>query len=245
MLYSGPYIGKSFELYGQYSEAEVAMMRRFVGVGGTAVEVGANIGDLTIPLAGMVGESGRVFAIESHPETFNVLCANLALNGIRHTKPINAFIASRGDVDTGSAVWGPHAYTGTTWTPQIVSLDSLELHACDLVKIDVDGSELDVLRSGEMQIERFRPVLYFENDVKAASADLLTFAIEQLGYDLYWHAAPIFDSNNFFGNPVNHWAPRNLASLMVVGLPRERGRVVEDLPRVTGPDDWWDRVVSG
>jgi tRNA G37 N-methylase Trm5 len=38
--------------------------------------------------------AGRVFAIESLPETFNILCANLAINAISNTRPINAFVAA-------------------------------------------------------------------------------------------------------------------------------------------------------
>jgi tRNA G37 N-methylase Trm5 len=102
MLFCGPYIGKCFELYGQYSESEVAMMRQFVGAGDTVIDVGANIGDLTLPIARMAGETGKVFAIESHPDVFNILCANLALNDIKNTTPINAFIASTQEADTSS-----------------------------------------------------------------------------------------------------------------------------------------------
>ena len=82
----------------------------------TVVDVGANIGDLTVPMSRMVGDSGRVYALESNPEIFNVLCANLALNSIFNVKPINAFVATSDKVDTGG-VWGPTAYVGTTWKP--------------------------------------------------------------------------------------------------------------------------------
>ena len=110
MLFSGPFIGTCFDLYGQYSESEVSMMRSFLREGSTVIDVGANIGDLTLPLARAVGDSGRVYAIESHPENFNILCANLALNSIQNTRPINAFIATSSDVDTGSSQWGKFAY---------------------------------------------------------------------------------------------------------------------------------------
>jgi hypothetical protein len=92
-----------------------------------------------------------------------------------------------------------------------------------------------------MHIERFRPVLYFENDVKDTSVDLLVFTGQKLGYDLYWHAAPMFEATNFFGNPVNHWAPVNLSSRMILGIPREQKRAIGDLPRVLNINDWWDR----
>ena len=238
MLYYGPYIGKCFDLYGQYSESEVAMMRGFLREGSTVIDVGANIGDLTLPLARIVGESGRVYAIESHPYNINILAANLALNGIRNTRSINAFVATSDQADTGGD-WGKFAYVSEHWSTTFIALDSLDLAACDLIKVDVDGKELDVLRSGEMQIERFRPVLYFENDVRDASQELLFYAMEKLGYDLYWHPAPIFDQDNFFGNPVNHWAPKAYTSMMVLGVPAERKTAVPQLSRIADSHEWW------
>ena len=239
MLFSGPYIGKCFDLYGQYSESEVAMMRQFLRPGGTVVDVGANIGDLTLPLAQMVGDAGKVFAIESHPEMFNVLCANLALNQVRNTAPLNAFVATSPLADTASPVWGKHAYVGDRWKPRFVAIDDLELDALDLVKIDVDGREHDVLQSGAMQIERFRPTLYFENDSKEASPALLSFVMRELGYAAYWHPAPIFDEDNFSGNRDNHWAPRNIVSLMVLAVPEQKGIAVQGLTRIKDPQEWW------
>jgi FkbM family methyltransferase len=242
MLFSGPFIGKCFDLYGQYSESEVAMMRAFLREGSTAIDVGANIGDLTIPLSRIVGNSGKVYAVESHPDNMNVLCANLALNSIRNTRPINAFVATSSDVGTQSSVWGEFAYVSRDWSTPFLALDSLDLDACDLVKVDVDGKELDVLQSGEMQIERHRPVLYFENDVRESSSELLAYVMQKLGYDLYWHPAPIFDEDNFFGNPVNHWAPKNIISLMVLGIPSERKAELPSLRRITDKNDWWGQA---
>jgi Methyltransferase FkbM domain len=241
MLFNGPFIGKCFELYGQYSESEVTMMRNFVREGNIVIDVGANIGDLTLPLARMAGDTGKVYAFESRPENFNVLCANLALNSILNVKPINAFVATSENVDTGG-VWGEFAYIGQTWSPQFVPLDSMQLDRCDLLKVDVDGKELDVLHSSEMLIERHRPVLYFENDARDASAALLSFAMHTLGYDLYWHPAPIFEERNFFDNPVNHWAPRNIVSLMVLAVPSERRIAVPGLGRITDAAEWWPGI---
>lgn len=240
MLFAGPLIGKCFDLYGQYSESEVGMMRRFLREGATVIDVGANIGDLTLPISQMVGDVGKVYAIESQPRNFNTLCANLALNQVRNTMPIKAFIAPGADVDTASPVWGKYAYVSDRWTTRFMAIDDLELDALDLIKIDVDGKELEVLQSGEMQIEKFRPVLYFENDARDVSSRLLDFAMNKLGYDLYWHPAPIWEADNYFGNPVNHWAPDNIASLMIVGVPKEANVTIGELRKVRGPDEWWD-----
>ena len=96
------YVGKCLELYGQYSEGEVALMRMLLRAGDTVIDIGANIGALTVPMSQLVGEKGHVYAIESDAETFNVLCANLALNGIVNTKPINSFVADGIPVTPGS-----------------------------------------------------------------------------------------------------------------------------------------------
>jgi FkbM family methyltransferase len=237
MLFRGPYIGKCFDLYGQYSESEVAMMRNFLKPGYTVIDVGANIGDLTIPLSIAVGDSGLIYAVESNPDLFNVLCANLALNRILNTKPINAFIASSDAANT-QGVWGN--YAGETWEPNFLALDSMELEACNLIKIDVDGNELDVLHAAETTIEKHRPILYLENDVREKSPALLDFAIGTLGYDLYWHPAPIFEPDNFFGNPMNYWAPTNIVSLMLLGIPAEWHMAVSGLRGVNTKDDWWE-----
>jgi hypothetical protein len=81
--------------------------------------------------------------------------------------------------------------------------------------------------------------LYFENDIRELSPTLLSFAMEKLGYDLYSHLAPIFDEDNFFGNPVNFWAPTNICSHMILGVPSERKVEIKNLQRIVDKNDWW------
>lgn len=238
MLFTGPYIGKCFELYGEYSEAEVDAMRLFLCEGSYAIDVGANIGDLTVPMARLVGDTGRVIAIESHAEMHNVLCANLALNHLQNTKPMNVFVGSRSDVSTASTAWATNAYASEIWEPRIMPLDALDLPRCDFIKIDVDGKERDVLVSGSALIDRYRPVLYFENDQPEHSPALLAHAMA-LDYDLYWHVAPIFRPDNHANNPVNHWAPKNISSIMTLGIPSERNTQMSGLPRIRSKDESW------
>jgi FkbM family methyltransferase len=239
MLFRGPYIGKCFELYGQYSEAEVRIIRAFVHAGDTAIDVGANIGDLTLPMSQCAGDSGRVYAVESHIDTFQVLCANLALNEVKNTKAINAFIADSDQVDFAGP-WGKFGYVSETWTPPYLAIDALNLEKCAFIKVDVDGKELEVLRSAEKTIAKTRPVVYFENDDREKSPALLEHLLTQ-DYTLYWHAAPIFEADNYYGNPINHWAPQNIRSLMVLCLPNEKaGGVTTNLKKVGSKDEWWE-----
>jgi len=64
------------------------------------------------------------------------------VNALQTVKPINAFIATSDEAETGSKFWGKFAYVNEKWTPQYLALDSIELAACDLIKIDLDGKEL-------------------------------------------------------------------------------------------------------
>jgi FkbM family methyltransferase len=241
MLHAGPFIGKCFELYGQYSESEVSVLRTFIRPGDTVLDIGANIGDLTVPMSRFVGINGRVYAVESHLDTYHVLCANLALNGIQNVKALNCFIADSPQTDTAGP-WGKFGYVSEVWGASIAAIDDFALESCSFIKIDVDGKELEVLRSAARLIEKTRPVLYFENDDRAKSAALLDHAMRQQ-YDLYWHPAPIFDPNNFYGNPVNHWAPNNFLSLMVLGIPGERRAQYNlALQMITDKDAWWDQT---
>ena len=70
------YVGYCLERYGEYSEAEPALWRKLVKPGDTVLDIGANIGALTLPLSDMVGPTGRVFAFEPHPQNFMLLKQN-------------------------------------------------------------------------------------------------------------------------------------------------------------------------
>lgn len=231
MLFSGPFIGKCLELYGEYSESEIEAMRGFVRPGDVVLDVGANIGDLTIPLAHMVGPAGRVYAIESHPEIFNILCANLALNEIGNVRPLNGFVKK------SELAPVEERFVGKAGDFRTLTLDELSLEKCRLIKIDVDGNELDVLQSGAVMIARCRPVLYLENDMREKSKELLEYLMA-LNYNLYWHIAPVFSAQNYRGNPVNHWQPNFLVSLMVLGVPKEQNVTIAGLAPIRDPNEW-------
>ena len=76
------YIGRSLDLYGEFSEGECDVFRQLIQPGWTVLELGANIGSHTVFLAKRVGPSGRVIAFEPQRIVFQTLCANIALNNL-------------------------------------------------------------------------------------------------------------------------------------------------------------------
>jgi hypothetical protein len=108
-----------------------------------------------------------------------------------------------------------------------------------LIKVDVEGMELDVFRGATQTLERCQPVLYFENDRKEKSAALLAFLLER-GYRLYWHLPRMFAEGNYFGNPENVLG--TIVSVNVLGIPPKTKSNVVGMREITSPNDFWRDV---
>src|SRR5882724_2278236 len=83
------YVGTSIQLYGEFSEGEAVLFKQVVLPGMRILEVGANIGALTLPLALIAGSEGEVHAFEPQRQLFYSLCGNLALNSITNVVAYN------------------------------------------------------------------------------------------------------------------------------------------------------------
>src|SRR5208282_3272360 len=68
------YIGKSLDLYGEFSEGEVGVYRQLVRPGDVVIDAGANNGVFTLVFARAVGPAGRVIAFEPQRVLFQTLC---------------------------------------------------------------------------------------------------------------------------------------------------------------------------
>lgn len=227
------FLGKAIETYGECCELELGAYRRLLGEGAVLVEVGANAGFLTVPLARMVGASGRVVAFEPQPAIHRLLCANVALNGLSQVRCVHAAVgAGEGFVEVpvidpalqgnfGAVSLLDAAAGARTAATPLVSLDRAcaELERLDVVKIDVEGMELDVLRGAHGLIQRFRPVLVPEND-RADRSPALVAHLLSLGYRCYWHVHPLYNPDNFFGVRANLYP--NTASYNMLCVPAER-----------------------
>ncbi len=226
------FIGGALERYGEYVERETELLLSFVNEGGIVVEVGANIGCDTIPLASKVTSTGRVFAFEPQRVIYQMLCGNLAINGIWNV------IAERVALGRGPGILHvpPVDYSKTgnfggvplsdrgEEPVRVAALDAYKLGRCDLIKIDVEGMELEVLQGAVETIARTRPTIYCEND-RADKSPALIAILRGLDYNLYWHMPAMFNADNFRKNPVNEFQRDgvDIVSLNMLCLPREKG----------------------
>jgi len=223
------YVGRSLELYGEFSPAESRFFEQLVRPGQTIVEVGANIGAHTVALARRCAP-GLLYAFEPQQRLFQLLCANLALNGVGNVRAYPEACGAREgqvrlpDFDYGSAGnFGGVSVVEDDASPgvpvRLITLDSLALPACHILKVDVEGYEAQVLRGARETILRLRPLLYVENDRPEKQQEVISL-IHELGYVQYWHTPPLFDPGNFKGESHNEFP--GIVSLNLFATPSER-----------------------
>jgi len=246
MLYSvnDSFIGRSFDQYGEYCEDEADLYGKLIRPGAIVVDAGANIGAHTLAMSRAAGPNGVVIAFEPQRVVFQMLCANLALNAVRNVQAWQAAVgAERGwlrvppvDYDRMDNFGGVSlAKEGPGEQVPVVTIDQLDLGRCMLIKADVQGMESEVLNGARRTIEKFKPILYIENDLKEKSPALIGKLFD-LGYRAYWHLPRLFSQNNFFGRSEDIFG--NVLNVNLLCLPESDARET-NLRRVTSPQDWW------
>jgi hypothetical protein len=111
----------------------------------------------------------------------------------------------------------------------MIAIDDLRLSRCALMKIDVEGMELQVLQGAAQTIKTCRPLLFVENDRPQNSA-ALTELLRSLDYRLYVHSEPLYNPRNFFGNTQNVFEDWRAINLLCV--PDESPRRFDALAAV-------------
>ncbi|MDZ4782965.1 MAG: FkbM family methyltransferase [Planctomycetia bacterium] len=243
MLYNihDQYIGRSLDLYGEFSEGEIDLFRQLVREGDVALDVGANIGAHTVFLAQHVGPRGSVFAFEPQRVVFQTLCANVALNQLTNVDCRQAAVgATAGEIIVPEIDYRRYANFGGLsldgWEQgrlvPVVAIDQLQLSKCEFIKVDVEGMEVQVVRGARDTLSRLRPLLYVENDRSEKSRDLIQL-LRDCDYELYWHTPRMFNANNFFGNANNEFG--DIVSHNMLCVHREVPHDIQGLRSVELP----------
>jgi len=199
-------IGRSLDLYGEWSEGEIILFHRLLSTGDVVLDVGANIGTHTLALSHIVASSGMVYAFEPQPLIFNILSENIEANGLTN---VSASCAAVGANDGQTCIplvdysvpgnFGEVAAGSGTLEVPLIAIDGLNLVRANLIKIDAEGAESDVLQGAAKTIVRCRPNLYVENNTVEKSASLVAL-IRSMGYKVWWHLSARFNQFNFAGN---------------------------------------------
>lgn len=189
-------------LLGTYEEPVQEAISTNLAAGSVFYDIGANIGFFSLLAARLVGAEGRVYAFEPVPQNAATIVRNASINGIDVIEVFaEAVGAQTGRTDLLLARHAGGASLALAGAPpdmvgrievEMTTLDDAVAHRRirppSLVKIDVEGAELEVLSGMSSILERHRPRILCEIDApdKPAldrKADEVTSFLEVAGYD--------------------------------------------------------------
>lgn len=154
---------------GTYEKGTLFIIDSILKKGATFLDIGANIGLMSIFTSKVVGPNGKIIAFEPNPETRKILLENIQLNNISTievspyaigSKRETGKIYDRWDSNRGSASIVPsNENTGEGYDIEIISLKEypFESNKIDLIKIDVEGFELEVLKGSADILSSLHP----------------------------------------------------------------------------------------
>jgi FkbM family methyltransferase len=204
-------VGAQIMENGCYDPRDVAMLKDLLkcrrdhfGDGVVALDCGANVGVHTVEWAKMMREWGSVLAVEAQERIFYALAGNLTLQNCRNARAIWAAVSdtpgelsfpepdytkqgSYGSLELRARVGTEFIgqaidYAKPTSTVKTIMIDGLGLQRLDLLKLDVEGMEVEALQGAAETIARCKPILFVET-VKSDKA-LVTAALRNEGYHI-------------------------------------------------------------
>lgn len=235
-------IGRSLELYGEYGQQEIDFLLWLANCEYTVYDIGANIGVYTTALA---SQGAKVYAFEPNPKNFsllrqntqelaNVQCYNMAIG-----QSVGRILVE--DFDPQEP--GNYGSLSTRYDRGVevdcMALDYMDIPIPNLIKIDVEGRELDVLQGCKKKIAESVPCIVYEAHETKQFAEIYQF-LKQFNYRLFWLRCMNFNEANFKNNSHNVFD--RYATFSVVAWPESWPDSLK-AKQVLGPDDTAERFV--
>jgi FkbM family methyltransferase len=160
-------VERSLYYTGTYEAGTLDFIENNLKPGDCFVDIGANIGLMSIVASMAVGDEGEIYSFEPHPETAKILRFNIDLNAISNIKVIQKGVGSengqakiydRWDVNRGGASFIASNSKQDSYDVEIVRLDDvLSSISIDMIKIDIEGFELEALKGAKNIIGSEKP----------------------------------------------------------------------------------------
>jgi FkbM family methyltransferase len=187
-------------IIGTYEPEFLNALRRYVRSGDTCVDVGGNLGYYCLLMSNLVGPKGRVITFEPVEENLAVLKENIAANKIENVELVNTALGAqpgvlsliRSEVGSVSATPSIRGYAVEGAQSSIdVPVNTLDAYLQEkgwhpaVIKIDVEGAELEVLRGTVNTLRLARPTVLVEvHGWEAASSAEVRDFFSNVGYQI-------------------------------------------------------------
>lgn len=212
--------------------------------GDTFVDIGANIGYFSLLASRLVGRKGTVVSIEASPFIFGTFEDMIALNGATNIRAVNVAVSDREGTlpiyladksNIGATTTTPHRVDGGTpktfecevsAKPIDRILTSDEIASARLVKIDVEGAEVEVLKTILARIDRFSRDVEFVVEISAATDPCKKQTVEDL-FKLFDEAGfKAFELENDYSANGYLTRMKPVAPRVLPGLPVEQTDII-------------------
>ncbi len=190
-------------IYFGFQETSRKVLYDSMEVGQTVIDIGTNVGDVTLHAAKIVGANGKVYSFEPDPNNYKRLETNLSLNNFSNICINQLGLGDRAGtfsiakVNSGNQGMNRVVKRNSNYQNlqqiQVITLDSYvtenKIDKIDLIKIDVEGFEYNVLKGSKTVIDTFHPTFFIELDndnllEQGSSAKHLIELLVDSGYDI-------------------------------------------------------------
>jgi FkbM family methyltransferase len=210
LVHLDDYVGRAAFFVGDLDRKVSALVDRVVKPGDTVLDIGANIGLVTLRLAKRVGPTGTVHAFEPSPSIAARLRASLLVNSINNVRVHELALGDEtgtlpitipaGNAGMASMIAG--RVIGETHQVPVKRLDDMDVGPIAFIKMDVEGFEEKVLRGFSGTLKRCPPrvILFEQNDAREAPIELLI----RHGYRISGVAKSL---TRLRLHPITEWSP--------------------------------------
>lgn len=216
-------VGSQILENGAYDPGEVEtiksllpLLRKYRGNGVVALDCGANIGVHALEWSREMSGWGQVIAVEAQERIYYALAGNIALHNCFNARAIWAAVSDKdGSIDIPEPNYQMPSSFGSfelkerlgnenigqvinydkpTSRVRTMTIDSAGFTRVDLIKMDVEGMELEALSGAVETISRDKPILYVEK-VKIDGKQL-TSVLDNFGYRQLPHGMSVLCIHN-------------------------------------------------
>jgi FkbM family methyltransferase len=203
--------------YGHYEKELGGLIRKILKPGDVFLDIGANIGYFSL-LAAKHEPTAKIISFEPVSSAFKKLEENISLNTAKNVNALNFGVGEKNEErkiyisdedNTGmSSFQKPENYSGKTEMVKVITIDdwfrSSGLAKIDIIKLDVEGSELASINGMDEALKNFKPLVIVEiNPETLSQFDLTPAAIFHRFGDLSFSGFLIFNSGVI--EPINSY----------------------------------------
>jgi len=191
------FVEKDLYFLGTYEAGIMDVIQKNLSRGDVFIDVGANVGVMTLLASRVVGEMGFVYSFEPHPDLYTNLKENIRVNSANNVMCMPVGIGDREesrylferDVCRGASTLVDRAgNSDNKYLVDVRTLDDLmsnHKRGVNMIKIDAEGYDLKVLFGADGTIRKYQPIIIIECSPHYPDSWEIMEWLKQRNYRLY------------------------------------------------------------